>query len=204
MRHSVTKLLFALLLLSAHLSYAQDSGVKKHKWFVPTSTVFQHAGSIGMFSLGAGYKINSSGKSTLDISYGYVPAKYGGDLNVLAAKFAYRPYGIKIKNWGTLYPTNPGVFLSYHAGGDFDSRWDDDNYPDGYYWWSTAFRPHISLSTEFKLDAKKLLPNLGVKSISLYSEFNTNELYAISYIQNSHDLDITGIFKLGIGTRVEF
>ncbi|HEX7365748.1 MAG TPA: hypothetical protein VF273_01565 [Pelobium sp.] len=200
----LTKFLFAVLYLCAQLGYAQDLETKEHKWYVPSSVVLQHAGSIGMFNLAAGYKLNKSGKSTLDIGYGYVPAKYGGDLNILSAKFAYRPYGIRIKNWGTLYPTNPGVFLTYHAGGDFDSTWDDDDYPKGYYWWSTAFRPHISLSTEFKLDAKKLLPNLGVKSISIYSEFNTNELYGISYIQNSHDLDITGIFKLGIGTRVEF
>ncbi len=204
MNQLLTKILFALLFLCVQFTYAQDSEINKHKWYVPTSTVLQYAGSIGMFNLSAGYKINKSGKSTLDIGYGYVPAKYGGDLNILSAKFAYRPYGIRIKNWGTLYPTNPGVFLTYHAGGDFDSRWDDDEYPDGYYWWSTAFRPHISLSTEFKLDAKKLLPNLGVKSISIYSEFNTNELYGISYFQNSHDLDITGIFKLGVGTRVEF
>lgn len=204
MKHLVTKLFFAALFLCVKFCYAQDSAIKKHNWYLPTSTILQHAGSIGMFSFGAGYKLNNSGKSTLDIAYGYVPENYGGDLSILSAKFAYRPYGIKIKNWGTLYPTNPGVFLTYHGGSDYDSTWDDNEYPKGYYWWSTAFRPHISLSTEFKLDAKKLLPNLGVKSISVYSEFNTNELYAVSYFQNPRDLDITGIFKLGIGTRVEF
>lgn len=204
MKTLLTRLLFALLLLCVQLGYAQDSAIKKQKWFIPTSAVLQHAGSIGMFSLGAGYKLSDSGNSTLDIAYGYIPAKYGGDLNIITAKFAYRPYGIKIKNWGTLYPTNPGAFLTYHGGGNFDSSWDDDEYPKGYYWWSTAFRPHVSLSTEFKLDAKKLLPNLGIKSLSFYSEFNTNELYGISYFQNPHDLNITRIFKLGIGTRVEF
>lgn len=204
MKQLLTKIIIALTFFSIQVSYAQHQEMKLHKWYIPSSAVLQHAGSIGFFSLGAGFRLNKSGKSTLDVAYGYVPAKYGGDLNILSAKFAYRPYGIRIKNWGTLYPTNPGVFFSYHAGGDYDSTWDDDEYPKGYYWWSTAFRPHISVSTEFKLDARKLLPNLGVKAISLYSEFNTNELYGISYFQNSHDLDITGIFKLGIGTRVEF
>lgn len=204
MKTFLTRFLVAFVIFAFHFAKAQDLPVKKHKWYVPSSAILQHAGSIGFFSVGTGYKLNNSGNSTLDIAYGYVPAKYGGDLNIVTAKFTYRPYGFKIKDWGTLYPTNPGVFLTYHAGGDFDSKWDDDEYPDGYYWWSTAFRPHISLSTEFKLDAKKLLPNLGVKAISLYSEFNTNELYAISYFQNPRDLDITGIFKLGIGARIEF
>ena len=204
MKQFLTKIFIAFLLIGYQHSFAQSENQEKHHWYVPTSAVLQHAGSIGFFSTGVGYKLNNSGKSTLDLLYGFVPAKFGGDLNVVSAKFAWRPFKINMKDWAQIHPANPRFFLSYHAGGDFDSRWDDDEYPDGYYWWSTAFRPHLSLSTEIKFNTKKLLPNLKIKSISLYSEFNTNELYAISYFQNHHDLDITGIFKLGIGTRVEF
>ena len=204
MKTFLIKFLFGFAVCGFQFAKAQELRVEKHKWYVPTSALLQHAGSIGFFSVGVGYKLNDGGKSTLDIGYGYVPAKYGGDLNIISAKFIYRPYGIKIRNWGTLYPTNAGAFLTYHAGSEFDSKWDDDDYPKGYYWWSTAFRPHIALSTEFKLDAKNLLPTQGIKAISLYSEFNTNELYAISYFQNPRDLDLTEIFKLGIGVRIEF
>ncbi|WP_442795473.1 hypothetical protein [Pelobium manganitolerans] len=205
MKPLFTKLLFVLILVVNASVFAQNTtSTVRHHWYVPRSAVLQHAGSIGYFSVGASYKLNKSGNSTLDFTYGYVPVKFGGDLNIITTKFTYRPYHFKIKDWGTLYPTNPGIFFSYHAGGDYDSTWDDDNYPKGYYWWSTAIRPHISLSTELKLNARKLLPNLHIKSLSLYSEFNTNELYAISYFQNPRDLNLTGIFKLGLGTRVEF
>ncbi|MFC5283358.1 hypothetical protein [Pedobacter alpinus] len=204
MTQYLTKTITALLFFGLKYSYAQTADTVKHKWFIPTSAVLQHAGSIGYFSTGIGYKLNKRGKSTLDLLYGFVPAKFGGDLSLITAKFAWRPFKINVKDWAQIYPVNPGVFLSYHAGGDFDTKWDDDNYPDGYYWWSTALRPHISISTELKLDAKKLVPNLRIKYISLYSEFNTNELYGISYFLNPRDLNITGIFKLGIGTRVTF
>lgn len=205
MKPSITKTIIILFLSLGKFSYAQsDKNNSPKKWFTPSSAVLQHAGSIGFFSAGVGYYLNKSHKSTLDLLYGYVPAKYGGDLNIVSAKFAWRPFTIKVKDWAQIYPVNPGVFLTYHAGGDFDKTWDDDDYPDGYYWWSTAFRPHLSLATEIKFDAKKLFPNARIKNISFYTEFNTNELYAISYFQNSHDLDITGIFKLGIGTRVAF
>lgn len=196
--------MFAFLSLGFQNTFAQQTDTVKHQWYIPTSAVLQHAGSIGYFSAGVGYKLNNSGKSTLDLLYGFVPAKFGGDLNVITAKFAWRPLKINIKDWAQINPINPGVFLSYHAGSKFDSTWDDDNYPVGYYWWSTAFRPHVSLSTEVKLDTKKILPKLKIKSLSIYSEFNTNELYGISYFLNPRDLNITSIFKLGIGTRVEF
>src|SRR6476659_2839584 len=165
----------AILLLVLIKATAQELETKKaNKWYIPSSSILQYAGSIGFLSVGAGYYLNKSHKSTLDISYGYVPAKYGGDLNILAAKFAWRPFAIPIKDWAVIHPINSGVFLSYHAGGDFDSTCDDDEYPENYYWWSTAFRPHLSLATEVKLNAKKLKTNLNIKSISLYSELNTN------------------------------
>ncbi|MRX48352.1 hypothetical protein [Pedobacter puniceum] len=205
MKISATRIyLIALCLFISKLSFAQETDSVKHKWYIPSSITIQHAGSIGFFSLGAGYYLNKSHSSTLDISYGYVPAKFGGDLNIIAAKFCWRPFAVKLSDWALILPVNPGAFLSYHAGGDYDSSWDDDDYPKGYYWWSTAFRPHITVSTEIKLDAQKILKTSRIKSISLYSEFNTNELYFVSYFQNMRRLDVNDIFKLGFGTRIYF
>ncbi|KHJ39645.1 hypothetical protein PBAC_01560 [Pedobacter glucosidilyticus] len=196
--------LLAICLYIGQIGFAQEPDSVPHKWYTPTSITVQHAGSIGFFSVGAGYFLNKSHSSTLDISYGYVPAKFGGDLNIVAAKFSWRPFAVRLTDWALILPINPGAFLSYHAGGDYDSSWDDDDYPEGYYWWSTAFRPHVTLSTEIKLDAKKIFNTSGIKSISFYSEFNTNELYFISYFQNMKRLDVNDIFKLGFGTRIYF
>lgn len=193
-----------MLLFLAQTAKAQEDSIRPKHWIIPKSAITQYAGSIGFFSAGIGYNVNRSGNSTLDLHYGHVPASKGGSLHIITAKFAYRPFHIKINNNTTLSPLNPGFFLSYHAGSNFDSTWDDDNYPKGYYWWSTAFRPHISLSNELSFKSEKILKLTGIKKLSFYSEFNTNELYFVSFFQNSRYLGLNDIFKLGFGTRIYF
>ena len=205
MKISDTKPLYTLLtLLFIGFSAAKAQDTTKRHWLVPSSVVIQHAGSIGYFSVSAGYYLNKSHNMSLDLGYGYVPAKFGGDLNIVSGKFIWRPFSFDVKDWGSIRPFNPGFMLSYHAGSDFDSSWDDDEYPEGYYWWSTAIRPHILFGTEIVLNAKKIFPKTKLKSLTLYSEFNTNELYAVSYFQNRHDLTLRKIFKLGLGARIAF
>ncbi len=94
------------------------------------------------------------------------------------------------------------MFVTYHFGKQFDFYWDKDTYEEGYYWWSTALRPHISISTEVELDAPKILKTSKIKGIRLYAEVNTNELYLTSYYKNAGAVKLRDIFKLGIGIRV--
>ncbi|WP_235048413.1 hypothetical protein [Arcticibacter svalbardensis] len=199
-----TKYILSFLMVAASLMLATRSSAQFPKFLIPKSVVSQYAGSIGFVSVGAGYELFKNDRGSLDFNYGYIPKNKGGVLHILAAKFAYRPIEIKVNKWAKLYPVNPGAFISYHFGPQFDTQWDKDTYEKGYYWWSTAVRPHISIGTELKLDAKKILPSLGVKALRVYSEFNTNELYLISYYQNVGSLSITDIFKLGFGVRVDF
>ncbi|WP_432714039.1 hypothetical protein [Pedobacter sp.] len=169
---------------------------------VPKDIVIQHAGSIGFFSVGIGYPVFKNKRGSLDFNYGYVPESRGGQLHILSAKFAYRPFKIQLAEGVSLFPVNPGAFFTYHFGKQFDFYWDKDTYEDGYYWWSTALRPHLSLSTEVKLDALKVFKTSKIKGISLYSEFNTNELYLTSYYKNAGSISLADIFKLGVGIRV--
>lgn len=171
---------------------------------IPKSALSQYAGSIGFFSAGVGYELFKNERGSLDFMYGFVPKNRGGRLHIATVKFAYRPFEVRLNDWAKLYPVNPGAFLSYHFGPRFDFQWDKDTYEKGYYWWSTALRPHISLGTEVKIDTRKVAPALKIKSLSVYSEFNTNELYLVSYYQNAGTLSVTDIFKLGFGLRVAF
>lgn len=189
--------LFFLCGLAMNKGYAQI-----HKIFIPKDVVVQHAGSIGFFSFGAGYPIFKNKRGSLDFNYGFVPKSKGGDLHIVSAKFAYRPWKVNIADGVVWYPVNPGAFVTYHIGKEYDFFWDKDTYEEGYYWWSTAIRPHISLSTEVNLDAPKLTKTSVIKGISIYTEANTNELYLTSYLQNHRTISLAEIFKLGIGLRV--
>ena len=173
-------------------------------FLVPDELILQHAGSIGYFSAGAGYKLFKNERGNLDLLYGYVPASKGDELNMITAKFAYKPFVIKVNKLGTIYPFNPGIFLTYTPHKDLQFKFSKDNWPKGYYYWSEALRPHISFSNEIEFSEPKFVKAAGFKSISLYSEFNSNEWYLVNYFQNVPEVSIKDVFKLGIGLRLRF
>lgn len=174
------------------------------KFLIPRTAIVQRAGSIGYNSFGVGYNLFEKQKGSLDFSWGYVPKSKGGRQDIFAAKFAYRPINLKLKDFGQLNLANPGVFVSHHPGGKFHTTFDKEQYPDGYYWWSSAVRVHLSLSTELKLNTPKSLTKTGVEHVALYGEFNTNELYFVSWFRNRDKLPFADIVKLGFGVKAYF
>jgi hypothetical protein len=173
------------------------------KFLIPKDVVLQYAGSIGYLSAGAGYELFGNKRGNLDIIYGFVPESKGGALHIFTAKFAYRPFVIRIGDWAKVYPVNPGLFIRYTLNNNLGFNFDTVQYPKGYYYFSEAARPHLSISNEFQLIKGKVLDRTGLKAISIYSEFNTNDYYLVNYFQNTSALSVTDIFKLGIGIRVK-
>jgi hypothetical protein len=177
---------------------------QKFDFLIPEDAIVQHAGSIGYLSIGAGYEVFNNKRGHLDFHYGFVPGSKGGKLNIITGKFSYKPFEIKVKNWAKIYPFNPGIFITYTFHKDLEARFSTDNYPDGYYYWSEAIRPHLAVSNEFQFIDAGILKKAGLKAISLYSEFNTNDYYLINFFQNPAELSFSDIFKLGVGLRLKF
>lgn len=165
---------------------------------LPDHATFQHAGSIGFVSAGFGYQL--SRKTALTIHYGFVPKSRGGELNIVAGKILYNTYSFRISRNLTFDPFRAGLMLSYHFGREFRTRWPSYRYPEGYYWWKTSLRAHLVTQTSltFQLEGKR------VHSVTGYIEFNTNELYFISYLKNRHALSLADIIKAGYGVRINF
>ena len=181
-----------------------EAPASAQKFLIPDEVIMQHAGSIGYFSVGAGYKLFNNERGNLDLLYGYVPASKGGTLHMITAKFAYKPFVIRLNKLGTIYPLNPGVFFTYTPHEDLQLKFSKDNWPKGYYYWSEAIRPHISFSNEFEFSEPKFIKAAGLKSVSVYSEFNSNEWYLVNLFQNVPEMSFTEVFKLGIGIRLRF
>lgn len=180
-----------------------DAKAQKLKFLIPDGAVLQHAGSIGYMSGGISYDLFKNKRGSLDLLYGYLPESKGGAFSTVSTKLKYRPFVINISKSLTFYPFNPGTFISYMVNKDFDLTWDKNQYPKGYYYWSEALRLHLSFSNELKLNT--LASNSSkIKSVALYYELNTNDVYIINYVQNKTYLSITDIFKAGIGIRASF
>lgn len=196
-----SRTVMAILLLTLTTKKIQ---AQSFKFLIPDEAIMQFAGSIGYISGGIGYELFKNDRGSLDFLYGFVPGSKGGVLNIATIKFSYKPWMIKINDWAMIYPANPGIFLTYTFQEELSYRFSTDQYPKGYYFWSEALRPHLSISSEVKLNAQKLLKGSAVKAITLYSELNTNDYYLINYFQSMSALNPSDIFALGLGLRLKF
>lgn len=194
------RIFFLLLLVLGGLKV----NAQKLKFLIPDEAIVQYAGSIGYLSAGAGYEIFGNKRGNLSFHYGYVPESKGGELHIATVKLAYKPWQIHLKEWGKLYPFNPGFFASYTFHKDLSLFFPSGQYPGDYYYWSEAIRPHLSFSSELEVKPPKALRNSGVRAMGFYIEANTNDFYLINYLQNMSALRLDDIFQLGIGLRVKF
>jgi hypothetical protein len=188
-------LLFILPLLSLS-TFAQRTFKQR---ITPRHVGIQYAGSIGYASVGFGYDLFN--KTELSFHYGYVPEVKGGELHIVALKFQYKPFNIRLNKGLVFHPINPVVFASYTMARNFSFEFDADQYPKGYYFWSPALREHLGLSTELEILGDK---SSKIKSISLYTEANTNDLYMVSWYENRTTTPVTKIFRLGFGIKMNF
>lgn len=196
LKKSIFSSLIIALLATAQL-HAQDSFFSRFK---PDEVNIQYAGSIGFLSAGAGYHFFKE-KTTLSFHVGYVPENLGGEMTIVAVKFEYKPFAIKIKDKIIIHPINPTFFPSYTLGQNFDFKFEKPQYRRGYYFWSSALRLHLAFGTEVKLLTNK---TSKIKALSLYAEANTNDLYMISWFKNRELAAFRDIFKMGYGVKMYF
>lgn len=193
-------LVFRILVLLSCCSSGLMAQGRFVKAIIPDQAIIQYAGSIGYLSAGIGYNFFKE-KSTLSFHYGYVPKNKGGELNIAALKFDYKPFAIKIGDQLVFHPVNPVAFVSYTFGQQFGFEFDSQVYEDGYYWWSPALRQHLGITSELKILGDG---SSKIKSISLYAEANTNDLYAINWYHDIKGIPFTDIFRLGFGIKMNF
>lgn len=169
------------------------------KKLVPDFAQIQYAGSNGWIGLGAGYEFFHRHLRT-NLQYGYVPPAKGGPLHLFSGAIFYQPVRIRSGSRFQINPLDFGFKGSYQFGNDYFFKL-PSRYPPNYYWWKPAFRLH--LATESSL-TYKLRSNSGIRMLSAYLEFNTNDLYLVSYVLNAGSLGIREVVKAGIGLRLGF
>lgn len=189
--------IFLLLLASILGTYSLPA---QQRSLLPDFAVVQYAGSVGYLSAGVGYNILKS-KARFSTHFGIVPPNRGGALNIVSAKLFFKPATFTIWNRVRMNPFDIGVMGSYHYGDNFEEKWPEGVHRKGYYWWHPAFRTHLGMESSVTYEFKK---GHSFHSATGYIEFNTNELYAISFIQNIDTVSFWDIVKVGTGFRISF
>jgi hypothetical protein len=185
---------FVLMLLCAA---GFGSHAQRAEALLPDYYAFQFAGSIGTGSVGVGYNLFKE-KTRLSLHYGFVPVAAGGELNIVALKWLYRPWHIASTprlSWNLF---DVGAMMSYHFGEAFHTRWPSHRYPRGYYWWRPSLRYHLVIENSVTWQLERGM----FDAVSGYVEANSNELYLVSYALNTEALSPFQIFKLGLGVRL--
>jgi hypothetical protein len=169
--------------------------VAQHGKWIGTA---QFAGSIGYLSVGGGYVHNRYIQS--ELLYGFVPAQYGGPRSKITYRFLWQPVELELNSRWTWKPIGTSVFLSYSLDKNMTLLPSYSKYQKDYYWWSTALRKHLGFQTAFeRKDRSKPGPRT-----QYYMEWNTNDLYMVSYWENRREMSPLDIFFWGFGIRRYF
>jgi len=172
-----------------------------HPWYRPRHLMVQTGGGIGMVAAGAGYTF-AQDKLETDILLGYVPKRFAGStLSLVSAKLMYSPFTVRLAEQWQLKPLTVGAYFSYTHGTINDEE--RGQYKKGYYWFSTDTR--VGPLAGSRISYLRPSRSGGAPhAVSLYYELGTNDLYAISFVQNTKGLNFGQILTLAIGVKADF
>lgn len=196
-----TAVLLAVSALStpATAQTAAEPAGSRRPWYQPAHVVVQTGGGLGLAAGGVGFSLKD--RLDLDLLAGYVPRKYAGSgLGVISAKLLYSPWTLPLTDKLAVKPLTVGVYMSYTHGVINDGE--PDQYPKGYYWFSTDTRigPLLGSRLSYALPTTAAGRN---RNVSAYYELGTNDLYLISYVQNRQALSPADILVLSLGLKLD-
>lgn len=196
-------LLFVPLFISAQNGYDRRIEKYQNQWIklIPTHTKIQYAGGMGLFSLGAGWDYGKNNQWETDVFLGFLPRYSTQDNKVtFTLKQNFIPWKVDLGNDFLLEPMACGLYVNTIFNGDF---WvsEPDKYPNDYYSFSTKMRFNIYIGQRigYKIPPSK---RFFAKSISLFYELSTNDLYMVSAFTNTY-LKPSDYLRLSFGVKFQ-
>lgn len=177
--------------------------IRKH-WdsLIPTQTIAQYAGNMGVFSLGVGWEYGKHGQWETNLLFGYLP-KFRSDRAkiTITLKENFIPWGLYVKGGWLAEPLSCGLYLNTILDGDFWDR-QPERYPDNYYpYLSTKVRINVFLGQRMT----KIIPHnkrKTIKSITFFYEVSTCDVYLRTMIQD-RKVTLWDIIGLSIGIKTQ-
>ncbi len=209
------KIVLALLIFSMNLSSSLaviDDDVRakreefkekrKSNWLklIPDHNKTHFAGSMGILSVGVGWDYGKNIKWETDIFLGYLP-KFESNKGsaTFTIKQTFIPWEYQFNESWSFEPIRTGIFINRTFGKDLWTTLPDRYPTKDYYYFATNLRFNVFIGESIKYQLPK---NIIFESASFYYEFNTNELYIISALDNEY-LGICDIIKFSFGIKMQ-
>lgn len=175
----------------------------KMKWrkLTPRYVKTQVAGGMGLVSMGFGWDFGKSKQWETDMMIGYIP-KFSANRGALAftLKQNYIPWKVPLSERFILEPLETGLYMNKVVGENFWSV-EPEKYDGPYYKFATSIRFSVFFGQRIKMFIFAKDPHW--KSISLFYELSTNDLYLISYAGNTKSLSLGDILVLSFGLKLQ-
>lgn len=175
---------------------------KKTGWtrFVPRQFVVQNAGNMGAISVGAGWDYGK-GRWETHFLVGLVPKDMSNSARMtLTLKQNYLPWKWSIGKGIMVEPLSLGVYLNSILGSEFWNH-QPSRYPNNYYWFSTRFRTNVCAGQRMTISADCLKIKI-IKSISVFYEISSCDLYINDYINNDC-ISFWDVASLSLGLKLQ-
>lgn len=173
--------------LSSQNGYEKRIDKYKSVWenLIPSYTKIQYAGNMGLLSFGTGWDYGKNNQWETDVFLGFVP-KYttSRPKATFTLKQNFIPWNIPVKKRFSIDPLTCGLYVNTVFGSDFWAT-EPDKYPSDYYSFSTKIRFNIFIGQRITYDIK-YDKRIFAKSITLFYEISTNDLYLASAFPNSY------------------
>ncbi len=168
---------------------------------IPRYTKIQYAGGMGLVSLGTGWDYGKNDHWETDIFFGILP-KYSTDKAKITftLKQNFIPWQKNFNEHFSLEPFTCGLFINSIFHEDFWKK-QPNQYPEGYYFFSTKLRFNLYIGQRFTYNIPKE-KRFFSKSISLFYEISSNDLYVISAFTNSY-LKPWNYLNLSFGLKMQ-
>jgi hypothetical protein len=176
--------------------------VSRWNVLIPTQTVFQYAGNMGLFSVGIGWNYGKRKQWETNLLVGYLPKYSSSRWKVtMTLKENYIPWKIPLNKQFAVEPLSCGLYVNTVFGNEF---WgiQPKRYPYKYYEaLSTKARINVFLGERFEMKIPENRRKF-VKAITAFYEISTCDLYIRSMIQDSN-VKFWDIVGLSLGLKFQ-
>lgn len=168
---------------------------------IPTQTVLQTCGNMGLFSFGVGWDYGKHRQWETQLLFGYIP-KYDSNSAkmTITLKQNYIPWSVTMGHGWAFEPLECGLYFNTVLGSDFWTK-QPSKYGSGYYPFSTRIRPNIFVGERFTVDVSENRRKF-VKSVTFFYELSTNDIYFMRFYRNG-SAGFWDVFGLSLGIKTQ-